>query len=469
MIRTRFAPSPTGRLHLGNVRTALFNALFAAQRKGDFVLRSEDTDAARSRASRLDEQIEDLRWLGLDWKEGPDVGGPHGPYRQSERGRAYAAYLERLLDEDRAYPCFCSAAELETRRAAAAAAGRPPRYAGTCAALARAEAERRLAAGEPASLRFRVPTDRIVAFDDLIRGEQHMAVDDIGDFVIRRTDGTPAFFFANAVDDALMEISHVLRGEDHLSNTPRQLLLLEALDLPAPAYGHLPLVLDFDGRPLSKRVGSASLETLRAEGILPAALANHLVRLGHAVTTPEFLSPAALIEEFDLARVGRAPAHHDPAQLAHWQRLAIRGLEPEPAAAWIGETGIPHERWTGFWELVRGNVATRTDATEWARRLAGVPEFDTDGRATLAATPSSLFAEAIDLSGEADEGKAVRALRERTGLRGARLYRALRTALVGRSEGPEVARLWTFFTRDERRVRFERARELCKGAPHATS
>ncbi|MFI4922010.1 MAG: glutamate--tRNA ligase, partial [Gammaproteobacteria bacterium] len=262
--RTRFAPSPTGHLHVGNARTALFCALLAARDSGAFILRIEDTDAARSHGDFETALREDLNWLGLHWQEGPDMGGPKGPYRQSERGESYAEHMQKLADRGLVYPCFCSAKELEMARKVQLAAGQPPRYAGTCAKLITAEIEARLAKGLKPALRFRVPETGETVFQDLVRGRQVFAHRDIGDFIIRRADGSPAFFFSNALDDALMGVTHVLRGEDHLANTPRQLLLLQALGLPAPSYAHLSLIVGQGGAPLSKREGGGSLKELRA-------------------------------------------------------------------------------------------------------------------------------------------------------------------------------------------------------------
>ncbi|MGH8321874.1 MAG: glutamate--tRNA ligase, partial [Gammaproteobacteria bacterium] len=220
-IRTRFAPSPTGRLHVGNARTALFSALLAARETGTLILRIEDTDAERSRPEFEAKLIEDLSWLGIVWQEGPDKGGKHGPYRQSERGEIYRTYIQKLAEHGLTYPCFCTPAELALARKAQLAAGRPPRYAGTCAHLTSDAIETRLAKGLKPALRFRVPETAETVFDDLVRGRQVFAHRDIGDFVIQRANGSPAFFFSNAVDDALMGVTHVLRGEDHLANTPR--------------------------------------------------------------------------------------------------------------------------------------------------------------------------------------------------------------------------------------------------------
>ena len=274
---TRFAPSPTGHLHLGNARTALFSHLAARGGKGRFVLRIEDTDVVRSEAALIGRLLDDLRWLGLDWDEGPDRGGPHAPYEQSARGAVYAEAIDALESSGHVYPCFCTPAELDLARRAQLAAGRPPRYAGTCAALSKDEGRLRLEQGRKPALRFRVPPGRTIAFDDRIHGKQRFASDDIGDFVVARADGGASFFLSNAVDDARMQINLVLRGDDHLANTPRQLLLLEALALPAPSYGHLPLLLASSGTPLSKRDGVGGLRELRAQGFLPAAICNYLL------------------------------------------------------------------------------------------------------------------------------------------------------------------------------------------------
>ncbi len=341
-VKTRFAPSPTGYLHLGNVRTALFNALLARRWGGRFLLRIEDTDPERSRPEYVAALLEDLRWLGLDWREGPQIGGPHEPYAQSARGAIYAQYYQQLADSKRAYPCFCTPAELALSRKAQLTVGRPPRYAGVCARLSEAERQARLERDPRPTLRFRVPAGRMVEFTDLVRGPQRFASDDIGDFVIRRADGTPQFFFANAVDDALMEITHVLRGEDHLANTPRQLLVLEALALPAPRYGHLALIVGADGGPLSKRAGDLSVRELRAAGYLSEALLNYLARLGHSYERDVWMEPAELAAGFALEHLGRAPARYDESQLLRWQAEAVQRAIPERLWAWMGP-GV-HER-----------------------------------------------------------------------------------------------------------------------------
>src|SRR5947207_3201072 len=242
-MRVRFAPSPTGQLHVGNARTALFNWLLARGSDGTFILRIEDTDVERSTHESDTAILRDLRWLGLDWDEGPDIGGSRGPYRQSERLHLYQSYAKELLSADAAYHCFCSTAQLEAERQEALAAGRPARYAGTCRRLPREQVAERTAGGERAAIRFRVPDDRDVVFTDAVRGEIRFQTDVIGDPVIVRADGSPAYNFAVVVDDALMEVTHVIRGEYDISNTPRQSLPYDALAFTLPAFAHLSRVM----------------------------------------------------------------------------------------------------------------------------------------------------------------------------------------------------------------------------------
>lgn len=462
-VKTRFAPSPTGRLHLGNIRTALFNWLLARGSGGSFVLRIEDTDAERSEPEHVEALCEDLQWLGLDWQEGLKAGGQAGPYAQSERAAIYEEHFRRLHEAGLAYPCFCSREQLERARAAQRAAGKPPRYPGTCAKLSAEEAERRLAAGEAATLRFRVPPGREIRFEDRVRGPQSFASDDIGDFVIRRADGSPAFFFSNAVDDALMDITHVLRGEDHLANTPRQLLLLEALDLPAPAYGHIPLVLAEDGAPLSKRAGALSLAWYREKGLLPRAILNYLARLGHHYAEDRLLDETALARGFDLARVGKAPARFDNHQLEHWQREAVLALNAADCRAWLGPAveRAPAETRDQLAAALQPNVLYPYEAAQWTDILFGPGiYYSQPAREVLRQAGEGFFTaalEAVDRHG-ADCAAVVEAVGTATGARGKALYQPLRLALTGRSGGPELAQLFELLGAERIRERLERAR-----------
>jgi nondiscriminating glutamyl-tRNA synthetase len=305
-IVTRFAPSPTGRLHAGNLRTALFNWCLARGAGGRFLLRSEDTDAVREGVGDLEQQLADLAWFGLDWDGGPDRPAPEGPFRQSERGELYREYLGRLAESGRAYACYRSEAELKQRRAELRRQGLPPRYERAWAELPHAEVVRRRNAGQMPAIRFAAPAEGEIAWDDLVRGPRALPAAELADFILMRSDGTPGFLFANTVDDALMGITHVLRGEDHLVNTARQLAILAALELPVPRYGHMPLLSGPDGTKLSKRSGAASVGEFRDQGVLPLALANTLARLGHSWEAHDLLGMRELAAGFDPARLSAA-------------------------------------------------------------------------------------------------------------------------------------------------------------------
>ncbi|BCX88920.1 nondiscriminating glutamyl-tRNA synthetase [Methylomarinovum tepidoasis] len=441
--KTRFAPSPTGFIHLGNARTALFNRL-AGER---FLLRIEDTDRERCRTEYVAALIEDLQWLGIDWDEGPHSAAPDD-YFQSRRQAIYDRYYACLEQAGSAYPCFCSPEELAQIRARQRAAGQPPRYPGTCARLSPEEVEARLARGLKSTLRFRVPPGRQITFDDLIRGPQAFRSDDIGDFIIRRADGTPAFLFCNAVDDALMAVTHVLRGEDHLANTPRQLLILEALRLTPPRYGHLPLILGDDGAPLSKRNGSRSIRELRQQGYLPLAVVNLLARLGHHYREEALLTLAELSEGFDLAAIGKSPARFDPQQLDYWQKQAVHAADDAILWDWLDEatrTLIPAPCRSEFLSLVRSNCLFPKEARHWAEILfgdAGKP--DPDARRVLEQTPAEFFQAALEAARRHPEDYQafVTELKTLTGVKGKRLFQPLRAALSGRLDGPELERLY---------------------------
>jgi nondiscriminating glutamyl-tRNA synthetase len=444
--KTRFAPSPTGLLHLGNIRTALFNWLIARRHRGVFLLRLEDTDAMRGHEKYAVALQEDLRWLGLNWDEGPQVGGAHAPYAQSQRADVYRRYFDALESGGLAYPCFCSEHELSIARKTALAAGRPPRYSGKCRALSPEDVRARFAAGVPATLRFRVDDGREVVFDDAVRGRQAFATDDIGDFVIRRSDGTPAFFFCNAIDDAVMEVTLVVRGEDHLANTPRQILLLQALGLPVPAYAHIALVVGADGAPLSKRTGSRSVQELREAGYLPLAINNYLARVGHTYESNALLDMDALAGGFDAARLHRAPARYDEAQLLHWQREAVQLAPTTLLAEWMGAEAcavVPPERRIEFIEAVRGNVTFPADALHWARIVFADVEPVHAAREVLAAVGADFFDVARRaLERHGTDFKAVSGMMKSTlGLSGKALFQPLRAALTGELDGPEMAKL----------------------------
>jgi glutamyl-tRNA synthetase len=332
--RVRIAPSPTGPLHIGTARTALYNFLYARHTGGTFVLRLEDTDQARGSIAYEKDILDGLHWLGLRWDEGPEVAGeaargPYAPYRQMLRLPLYAEAAERLLAADMAYPCFCTPEELDADRKAQEAAKLPPRYVGRCANLTAVERAARRAEGRPAALRFRVGSG-VVAFDDVIRGHVEFDVSNLGgDFVIVRGDGTPLYHFTVVVDDAAMQISHVIRGEDHLSNTPKHILLFRALSHPEPVFAHLPLILNKDRTKMSKRKSQTAVDDYIEEGFIREALVNYLALLGWSTgTEEEVLSIDEIIERFELSDVHKGGAVFDRERLEWLNGQWIRRLEP---------------------------------------------------------------------------------------------------------------------------------------------
>jgi nondiscriminating glutamyl-tRNA synthetase len=444
---TRFAPSPTGELHLGNARTALFNLLLARQAGGRLLLRIEDTDTDRSREAHTAALMADLRWLGIEWDAGPDREDERGPYRQSQRGALYAHYFAELERRDAVYPCFCSALELSLSRRAQLAAGKPPRYAGTCRSLSPAEREQRRAQGLPATLRFRVPPGERVAFVDFVHGPQSFVTEDIGDFVVRRADGSAAFFFSNAVDDARMGVTHALRGEDHLTNTPRQLLILAALGLPAPVYGHVALIVGADGAPLSKRHGAVSVRGYRERGYQPEALLNHLFRLGHSTPLHGLLTLEEMARAFDTAHLGRAPARFDEGQLNVWQKDAVHHLSVEAARAWLAgvlPAGLDERAAAAFVAALLPNLVLPEDARPWVTIVfGGPPALEPEGEALVRQAGAGYFSAAAAAAAKdgTDLPAIAGAVRAATGRKGADLYMPLRLALTGRAHGPELAPL----------------------------
>lgn len=458
-VKTRFAPSPTGLIHLGNVRTALFNALYARHTRGVFLLRIEDTDLERSRGEHILALMEDLHWLALDWQEGPEADDTHGPYAQSQRGEIYQRYFSVLEERGLAYPCFCSPRELELSRKTQLAAGRPPRYAGTCARLNAEERQKRLDKGLQPNLRFRVLDGDVVRFDDLVRGPQAFATGDIGDFVIRRADGNAAFFFSNALDDALMEVTHVLRGEDHLTNTPRQILLQQALDLHTPHYGHISMIVGADGAPLSKRTGSRSVRELREAGYLPLAVVNYLARLGHHYENNAYLDLDGLAREFELSRLGRSPARYDPTQLDYYQRQAVQHADADTLWQWMGEpvhAVVPAARREEFVAAVRGNIVLPGEALHWARILfAETLELRGEAQAVVTQAGAQFFAAAVAAleAHPADYAAMVDQLKRGSGAKGKALFKPLRAALTGEVDGPELAPLLSLITAEKARAR----------------
>ena len=458
-MRLRFAPSPTGQLHVGNARTALFNWLMARGAGGTFVLRIEDTDFARSTREAERSAIDDLRWLGLNWDEGPDAGGTHGPYRQSERLHIYRAHAVELMSRRQAYHCFCSEEQLEMDRYQALRNMQPPKYVGRCRNISAEEARTRIDAGEPAVIRFRVPEgDREIAFDDLVRGRVSFMADVIGDFVLVRSGGVPAYNFAVVVDDALMEISHVIRGEDHISNTPRQLLLYEAFGWTRPRFGHVPNVLGSDHSKLSKRHGATSMGEFRERGYLPEALANYLALIGWSPGENQELLPLdELARRFQIEDVGKSAGVFDPEKLAWVNRHYLKLADPKRLVELTlpfleRQTWIQEPNASEFLARAIGIAAQSVDVLD---QVTGRLHFLFDYSATAALADSAVRSEAIEarpvIAALADESAKSRPLadkemfrtmatriRERTGAKGKALFHPIRLALTGEAEGLEL-------------------------------
>ncbi|OFV91877.1 MAG: glutamate--tRNA ligase [Acidobacteria bacterium RIFCSPLOWO2_12_FULL_65_11] len=469
-MRVRFAPSPTGQLHVGNARTALFNWLLARGSGGVFILRIEDTNAERSTRESEVAIERDLRWLGLDWDEGPDIGGPRGPYRQSERLHLYQSYATELLNTDAAYYCFCSAADLEAAREAAVASGRPARYGGACRRLSREQAQARIAAGERPAIRFRVPAVGDVVFTDVVRGDVRFPIDVIGDPIIVRADGHPAYNFAVVVDDALMEVTHVVRGEDHISNTPRQVLLYEALGFSPPMFAHLALVMGPDHGPLSKRHGATSVAEFRSKGYLPESLVNYLALIGWSPRGPgrsrsveddaELWPIDELAKRFALDDVSHSAGVFDEEKLAWVNRHYLKIADPTR----IAELSVPHFGAAGVRMAPDGRglaflAGALPMATSSVDRIDQIPTrlaflFDADtthalldpgvrsemndegARAVVVALAEELTtAPRLDRQGFRAVANQVKA---RTGRKGKALFHPIRVALTGRREGPEL-------------------------------
>jgi len=446
-LKTRFCPSPTGMMHLGNVRTALFNALLAKHAEGCFLLRIEDTDQTRS-DTRYDDQLQqDLIWLGLPWQEGPGKHQGNGPYHQSKRQTIYDDYYQRLETAGAAYPCFCSEEDLALSRKVQRTSGKPPRYAGTCRKLSEAERKAKLDAGLQPTLRFSVSPDEKITFDDLVRGHQSFDSNDIGDFIIRRADGTPPFLFCNAVDDALMGVTHALRGEDHITNTPRQLLVLDALGLTGPTYGHIALIVGNDGSPLSKRHGSRSIDELNREGYLAIAIVNYIARLGHYYGHDHLISFAQLAEEFRIESLAKSPAKFNVEQLHYWQKAAVAALDKTGFWLWVGDalrSRVPEAHQDLFIETVQPNVCFPSDVTAWVDVLFDDQfELDAEQSAVVREAHPDYFSKAVGFVSEngANYAELIQFLKAELGVKGKALFMPLRVALTGEKQGPELEKM----------------------------
>ncbi len=464
-VRVRFAPSPTGLLHIGNVRTALFNWLFARHSGGAFVLRIEDTDVERSER-HFEEQLQrDLEWLGLTWDEGVGVGGAYGPYRQTERFEIYGQVALQLLDSGAAYRCFCSEEALHRVRKEQLAAGQSPRYSGRCRNLDPAESASRVASGEKAVLRFRVEEGRI-SFSDLVFGDLSINSMEVGDFILLRSDGSAQYNFAVVVDDLLMKITHVIRGEGHISNTHRQMLLYGALGEAPPRFAHLSTILGADGAKLSKRHGATSLQEFCRQGYLADSLVNYLALLGW---TPEddgleLLDPAQLITHFRLDRVHKTPAIFDENKLKWVNRHYLGKLEPRElvtlvvphlvARAWIAPP-LPPGAETWLENLVfslRKYLDRGEDIVAASRAIFDFdPERDLTEEELAFLRPRDSAQEVVmelrrqlaqvDELNEATLARVLARVKEQTGAKGKALFHPVRLALTGMKSGPDLKTL----------------------------
>jgi glutamyl-tRNA synthetase len=485
--RVRIAPSPTGPLHIGTARTALFNYLFARHLGGTFILRMEDTDQARSTLEFERDILEHLHWLGLEWDEGPAAGGlaergPFGPYRQMARMPLYAEAAARLLELDRAYPCYCSAEELEADRKAQEAAKLTSRYVGRCATLTPEERAAREAEGRPAAIRFRIEPG-IVAFDDLVRG--HVEIDAAalgGDLVILRADGTPLYHFTVVVDDAAMGITHVIRGEDHLSNTPKHILLFRALGHQEPVFAHLPLILNADRTKMSKRKSQTAVKDYIAEGFVREAFVNYLAYLGWSPGTEEdILSLDEIVGRFDLDAVQKGGAIFDRVRMewlnGQWiRRLAdddlvgrlATFLEAEWAAGRIDRNPTRDEI-AAILPLVRERLPTLgavgelvgflfTDAIDLDTALL-VPKRWERGTARAGLAAASRALDALGAAGFTAESLevALRGVAEANGWKAGDLFMAIRVALTGRTATPPLLESMVALGRERTLERLGRA------------
>ena len=422
-VRVRFAPSPTGKLHIGGARTAIYNWAFARANHGTFILRIDDTDPTRSTQENTDIILRAMRWLGLDWDEGPEVGGDFGPYAQTERLELYKQAAQKLWDEGNAYPCFCTPEQLAADREAAAARKDPFQgYQRRCRDLSREEAQARIDAGEKYVLRIKVPEDRgNVVINDAVHGEVVFDAKELDDFVIFRSDGTPTYNFATVVDDAAMGITHVIRGDDHLSNTPRQVMVYEALGAPVPTFAHISMILGADGKKLSKRHGATSVEEYRDAGYLSDAFVNYLALLGWSLDGETTVIPRdVLASQFSLERISKNPATFDPKKLDWMNAEYINRMED---AEFADQIMLPEL-------LEAGLIDEGFEADEsWVDALAAIVKPRTKMPADAAAVAAPIFASADTL--EYDE-KSVNKGLAKEGM-GA-ILDAARTALEGVDE-----------------------------------
>ena len=485
-VRVRFAPSPTGKLHVGGARTAIYNWAFARANHGTFILRIDDTDPERSTEENTQIILRAMRWLGLDWDEGPEVGGDFGPYFQTERAEMYRAAAQRLWDEGKAYPCFCTPEQLAADRAEAQARKDPFQgYQRRCRDLDPEEARARIAAGEPYVLRIKVPEDRgDVVVRDAVHGDVTFAARELDDFVIQRTDGTPTYNFATVVDDAAMGITHVIRGDDHLSNTPRQVIVYEALGAPVPTFAHISMILGADGKKLSKRHGATNVEEYRDAGYLSDAFVNYLALLGWSLDGETTIIPRdVLAREFSLDHVSKNPATFDPKKLDWIQAEYLRTMENDefvekvmrPALAAAGVDAGEHDAawWDALAEVVKPRTKFPADVvTVTAPVFATADTLVYDEKsvakglaregmgAVLDAAYAALAAlDADDWTPGAIDA-ALEALPEQLDVKKRLVFQAVRVAVCGNMVSPPLGETMALVGREDCLARIDRARAM---------
>ncbi|MCD8794896.1 glutamate--tRNA ligase [Mammaliicoccus sciuri] len=471
-VRVRYAPSPTGYLHIGNARTALFNYLFAKHYNGDFVIRIEDTDIARNLEDGEASQFSNLEWLGLDWDESVNKDGGYGPYRQSERGDIYKPLIEKLLSEDKAYKCYMTSEELEAEREEQIARGEMPRYGGKHAHLTKEEQEAFEAEGRQPSIRFRVPQDKEYKFDDIVKGEVSFDSNGIGDWVIVKKDGIPTYNFAVAIDDYYMEISHVIRGDDHISNTPKQLMIYEAFGFEPPQFAHMTLIVNEERKKLSKRDGQILqfIEQYKDLGYLPEAIFNFIGLLGWSPEgEEEIFSKEEFIKIFDEKRLSKSPAFFDKKKLEWINNQYMKEKDSET----VFEMTIPH--------MVKAGLLPESPSEaelSWARDLVGLYQQQMSYAGEIVPLSELFFREHLDFSDEAQEvldgeqvptvmaelvkqletlepfepaeiKKSIKAVQKETGIKGKQLFMPIRVAVSGQTHGPELPNTIALLGRDK--------------------
>lgn len=476
-VRVRYAPSPTGHLHIGGVRTALFNYFFARHHGGKFILRFEDTDLERNVPGADAEMLRGFRWLGINWDEGPDVGGEYGPYRCTERLSIYQDYLQRLAASAAAYPCFCSEEELATEREAQMAEGMVPRYSGRCRHLTDSERAIKLASGQPVNWRFAVPSGVELKIHDLVRGEVSFQSDELGDFVIVKSNGIPTYHFQVVVDDVLMEITHVIRGEEHLSNTSRHVLLFQALGFEPPEFAHLPQVLDQSRKKLSKRDPNVKpVHWYREQGYVPESLVNFLALLGWSPGgEEEIMAVDEIIRRFDLTRVNHSGAVFDVEKL-QWMAGQYMKQLPLPAVLKMvqeqleaADVSLPPNRkedWLekvvalyqeqmscarDFIELAKGFFEQEITWSEEARTVLREP-----GAAEVVKRYLELAVVDEDWSAEASQAR-FKQVQKDLGVKGKALFMSVRAAATGEIHGRDLQQTIALLSKEWVVYRLQRA------------